>query len=231
MLNEIPFTEHSGGDAGLPAGHMPSDSPLNPTHGFSVEGLFGKDVTGNPEAHKDIIHHPGDNTYNFEKTGNLVSCEMLLRQAGIQMTEADLVHFALEHGYCTFGIDPQECGRVETGCIPDVLKEFGMPSHLEFNRTVDDLESYLKDGHGVIVEINTNWKDFLCLDRLGSCRDVVVTGIERDSAGTITGVYISDSTVPPNGQSGVFMDLKSFQEAWNGPFGYNSCTCVVTDPS
>jgi hypothetical protein len=182
-------------------------------------------VSGDPEGFKRFNHLQGDNPYGFQGTCGLVSCEDVLRQFGVEVTEADVVGHAIRHGLCVTDGDPASCGGTTVADQVQILKDYGVPAHYEVERSLADLGEFVEHGHGIIIGVNAGilWNDAAYFGDGSANHAIVVTGMAREIAtGQIAGFYINDSGVP---QSGRFVDAETMQQAWVDAGG----SCVVTD--
>lgn len=182
-------------------------------------------VSGDPEGFKRFNHLQGDNPYGFQGTCGLVSCEDVLRQFDVAVTEADVVGYAIAHGLCVTEGDPASCGGTTMADQVQILKDYGVPAHYEVARSLADLGEFVEHGHGIIVGVNAGvlWNDAAYFGDGSANHAIVVTGMAREIAtGEIAGFYINDSGVP---QSGRFVDAETLRQAWVDAGG----SCVVTD--
>ena len=153
-------------------------------------------VIGDVERCKEFNHPQGDNPYGFRGTCGLVSCEDILRQFGVDVTESDIVRFAIEHGLCEVSADPCESGGSSPYAQALILKEHGVPAHVEVLDGSERLADCVEHGHGVIVGANAGvlWNDSRAFESGQPNHAVVVTGVARDPVtGEILGFYINDS--------------------------------------
>lgn len=188
-------------------------------------------VFGDPEGMKQYNHLQGDNPYGFKGTCGLVSCQDILRQFGVEVSEGDVVHFAVDHKLCNVTDDPSNSGGTTVEDQAKILGDFNVPAQSKSGGSLEELAQNIEEGHGVIAEVNsaTLW-DQPSFFNLGlPDHAIVVTGVARDpETGEIRGFYINDSGVPPAGHSGLFIDAQKFNTAWNGCFGGPGWS-VVTD--
>jgi Peptidase_C39 like family len=187
-------------------------------------------VAGDPERCKDFNHHQGANDLGFMEDCGLVSCSDILLQFGVEVTENDVVHHAVENGEC----DVQEAEpKMDGGTTADnqakVLSDYGIPAHAQQAESVEDLAGFVEQGHGVIAEVNAGvlWNDPNSLGAGYANHAIVITGVARDpQTGAIQGFYINDSGT---GDSARFVDVETMKAAWNAPNGSTPGMCVVTD--
>lgn len=188
-------------------------------------------VLGDPERCAEFNHQQGNNDLRYQQTCGLVSCEDILRQAGVQVTENDVVHHAAERRECHVDGAPEWCGGTSEATQAQILTDYGVPSHPETGHSLEDLANALEHGHGVIAEVNCgvlwNNPNPVALGWGQANHAIVVTGVARDpQTSEIQGFFINDSGT---GQSDRFVDAETMKTAWLVPWGTGSGTSVVTD--
>lgn len=180
------------------------------------------DVKGSAEFnHKQGDHRQGDNFEQITQTCGLVSCENVLRQFGIFVTEDTLVGYTGEVGLRAGD------GTTTAVGVATVLTNYGVPSHVANPLTLETLASEIESGRGVIAGVNAGvlWDDRDSFGNGNPNHAINVSGVGRDPAtGAIIGFYINDSGT---GESGKFIDIDTFRYAFapNGGGG----EAVVTD--
>jgi hypothetical protein len=186
------------------------------------EGL----VLGDIEGRKLETHVQGANRYGFEGTCGLVSCEGILRHFGLNLTEQDVVQHALEHRECFYV--PGDATK-SGGTIPEmqaqVLRDFGIPAHVETLRSLGDLTTYLQEGRGIILGVNAGmlWNNPNAWETGQANHAVVLTGVVvSPDTGQLLGFSINDSAT---GAAGQFVDATRLYHAWGATGG----ECVITD--
>ena len=193
--------------------------------------LNGREViiSGYPEKFKEYNHHQGDNPYKCKGTCALVSCQGVLLQFGLKVSETDVVKYAIEHGLCDMrGDDPSKRGGTSLRDQARVLKGFGLPAHSEVRQTLQDLATAIEQDRGIIIEVDAGilWNDRYYSEK-SECPNhaIVVTGVARDARSKeIVGFYINDSGPNPC-HSGKFIRADIIKEAWKERGGL----CVLTD--
>jgi hypothetical protein len=152
---------------------------------------------GNPEEWGRLLDwKQGDNEFNFQGDCGLVSCENILKQAGIDIGETDIVGYAGENGLCEIYGNPEECGGTTADQQAELLTELGVPSHVENNISVESLAEAVKENHGAIIEINAGalWNDYTYYGSGEANHAISVTGVEiNGSTGAVDGFYVCDS--------------------------------------
>lgn len=181
-------------------------------------------VIGDVKSFSEYCHRQGDNPFGFQGTCGLCSCELILRQFGLEITEADVVAYARDHRLCKTRGHPRRRGGTTHIDQERILSDFGVPAHYETTRTLGDLAASIQHGQGVILHVDAGslWNDANAYDGYAN-HAVTAIGVARDlETGQIQGFYIND-TGP--GTPGRFVDIATMDEAWVKMGG----ACVVTD--
>ncbi|MGA2830583.1 MAG: hypothetical protein ABSF03_31225 [Streptosporangiaceae bacterium] len=181
-------------------------------------------VTGDVKTLSEYCHRQGDNPFGFRGTCGLCSCEGIMRQFGLEVTEADVVAYAIAHGLCYVEGDSGMRGGSTVVEQVRILSDFGVPAHHESTCSLEDLAASLEHGRGVIVALDCGvlWDDANYYDGRAN-HAVTPIGVARDpETGQIQGFYVNDTGT---GESGRFVDAATMDEAWVQLGG----TCVVTD--
>jgi hypothetical protein len=172
------------------------------------------ETIGTPENDKQFTHPQSDNTHHYEQTCGEVSCEGVLRKAGVKVSENDIVDHAVNNGQCYVCDDPAKSGGTSPEQQAQILSDYGVPAHVESSGTVDKLASQVQEGRGIILEANAGelWNDARYYGDGGYNHAITVTGMDHDKAtGKITGFYINDSGT---GQAGRLVDVGTLKKAW-----------------
>lgn len=171
-------------------------------------------VIGDVERLKDFNHLQGDNGLGFQGTCGIVSCQDILRQFGVEVSEDDLVRHAASRGLCNLEGGAGDCGGTTVFDQAQLLHDWGVSATVETNGTLESLAEAVESGRGTIAEVNAGvlWDRADAYGDGGPNHAIVVTGVARDaSTGEVVGVYINDSGVP---DSGKFIDAATFNAAW-----------------
>lgn len=184
---------------------------------------------GNPlELGKILDYDQGDNDLGFNGTCGLVSCGNVLREAGIYISENDIVHFAANNGLCDITDDPNSCGGTTADQRAEILTDAGIPSHADYNRNLEDIAKDIQDGKGVMISVNAGilWDDPSVYGTGESNHAITVTGYETDdTTGEIIGFYVCDSGRCEESDSTRFIPIDEMKEAYDVP-GHSA---VITD--
>jgi len=203
------------------AGETPEYRELSP---------LGRDivVTGNPNAYADFCHEQGQNDLGFSGDCGLCSAQDVLNQFGVDVSENDVVHHAVDNHLCD--IDPN-CPDNSGGTTADwerqTLTDYGVPAHVENNGSLDDLAQHIENGSGVIAEVNAGvlWNDPNSFEDGSANHAITVTGVARDpDSGQILGFYVNDSG---DGHAAKLIDADTMQMAWADAGGQSVVTDII----
>lgn len=181
-------------------------------------------LIGDVERCKEFNHPQGENSFGFRDTAGLVSCENILRQFGIDVTEDDVVRFAVENGLCDVNKEPNLSGGSTPFSQAMILKEHDVPAHVEVIDSAERLADCVEHGHGVIIGVNAGvlWNDANAFDNGQANISVVVTGVARDpQTGDIQGFFVND-TGRDNPKDSGFLDAAI-------KVGWEIIASVITD--
>jgi hypothetical protein len=182
-------------------------------------------VIGDVAALSEHTHLQGDNMFGFQGTCGLCSCQDVLGQFGLQVSENDMVLHATERGQCAVTDDVASSGGTSAETQAQLLSDYGIPASVENAGSLEDLAVDVEQDRGVIIEANAGvlWDDATYYGNGGANHAVTVTGVARDpSTGEIQGFYINDSG---SGAAGRFVNAETMQQAWLDAGG----TAVTTD--
>ena len=183
---------------------------------FSGDGL---DMNNNDEIGVGDIDGSGHITQTTNFTCDVVSQEMILKDFGIDVSEAQLVSDAYEHGWLTQdGTLPEDMGKL--------LNYYGVDTH--YGHGIDAMMSELVEGHKVIVGVDAGelWKTDSIFEDLfqGEQADhaIVVKDIKTDVLGEQI-VVVNDPGDPLGGGKEYLVDdfLNAFKDS--------GCTYIATD--
>lgn len=163
---------------------------------------------------------------NFDGTCGLCSCENVLRMAGVNVNEADLVKYAsttrggksilsLLTGkkLCTTGSSPSSNGGTSAADRKKVLEHFGVPSYTA-PQSVQTIADAVSNGQGVIASVYPETLYYRRRPVYGDLHAVTVTSVQKDSGGNILGFYVCDSNSDALGETGAtYYTVEEFQNA------------------
>jgi len=195
-----------------------SHDQIQPSRDFAdlFEQLGSSMFSGHGE-HGTFVGTPGTDTHDWVHqttpyTCDVVSQEMILHEYGINASEAQLTYDAASHGWLTdSGTSPQDMARL--------LELHGVPTHTNYNESIDALTSELAHGHKVIVAVNSSelWNSASpassWFNSPGADHALVVTGL--DMANPSHPKVIVNDPGDPHG-AGKPYPMDQFLEAWGG---------------
>lgn len=141
---------------------------------------------------------------NFAGTCGLCSCANVLRLAGVDLGEKEMIDFAAPGKLCDYVAgEPDASGGTRPWERREILSHFGVDSDIvsvgmsggrATSDSVQKIADYVSDGRGVIISVHAN-----TLYASGPAEDdyhaVTVTSVRKDGLGNITGFYIADSNI------------------------------------
>lgn len=131
----------------------------------------------------------------FKGTCGLCSCENVLRLAGVEVTEADVVKYASENKLCVyrrFGMAGTN-GGTSAGDRQEILRHFGLES-TQMPSSIENIALAVSEGRGVIVSVHAS-RLWYSVPFVGDFHAVTVTSVKKDAVGNILGFYIADSGI------------------------------------
>jgi len=161
-------------------------------------------VSGDPEGAAQIVDFvQGDEVEGAEGTCGLTSIANICRLSGMEVTEGEVVTYALENGLCGYNPwEPGETGGVNDEQMVEILRDYGIEADA-YDADQYDLEfvaQAIESGRGVIagVDAGTLWNDPAYTDTICGHRAanhaITLTGVARDAeTGNVAGFYICDS--------------------------------------
>jgi len=176
----------------------------SPDTTFGPWGERGDLDVGDPEGAAQFWEHQ-----STDFTCAVVSQGMILKEFGVDVSEAQLVYDATVNGWLTQGgTAPEDAG--------ELLNFYGVETHTAYGGTVEDLLDELAHGHKVIVGLDSGeiWgEDSVFEDWIrpgGADHAVVVTGLKMSDPDHPV-VVIND---PGDLQAGREYPLDQFLDAW-----------------
>jgi len=179
---------------------------------------FTKDSNGNltydspMEMDKYLYAQQGSAYTNFQGTCGLCSCANILRLAGVNYSEKDMIDYAAStssgNGWpqklCTVNpFRPESSGGTNPKSRQQILEHFGissgvfsveMENGVASDAAIENIAQYVADGRGVILSVHAG-----VLYNGRAVRDdyhaVTVTSVTRNKYGDVSGFYICDSNV------------------------------------
>jgi hypothetical protein len=226
-----PLVPPAADAAPRPGGDIPKSLPVD-REVVMVEGRAAV-VIGGPGKEVEGRKAQGDNPYEVRGDCGLVSSRDVLIQFGINVSEADVVKFAVENGICAYDVKmaPEQRGGTGTQAIVEVLHHYGVEAHGEYGGGLEQLALNIAAGRGVIIGIESAviWPEG---ERPGfrptgkADHAITVTGVQLDQAtGKPLGFYINDSGA---GQFNRFVSAEMMERAWVNSGGGSVVTNAVS---
>lgn len=170
-----------------------------------VPGMEKAIVCGDPYALAEKLDYQQglDNPYWAIGTCGLTSIANICVIGGKDITEPQVVEYAMENGFCETAGDGRLGGGTTMKNMLDILSHYGFESHCEFKDTADyeRLADAIEGGHGVILGLNSGvlqdrqWKIYNDDGELKATHAVSMTATVRDpQTGELTGFYMCDSS-------------------------------------
>ncbi len=144
------------------------------------------------ETGQRLNYDQGNAVHGFRGDCGVVSCENVARLAGKQVTEADVLTVAANHGLCDIVVgDSDSSGGLTVEGVRDLLGCIGIDAHIDSNTSKENIAAAVESGKGVIlpVDVATFWDGSSC----SGGHAVTVTSVERNSRGDVTAFYFCDS--------------------------------------
>lgn len=189
-------------------------------------GYTEKLVGGNPfEVGKKLDAVQGDNRYDIQGDGGLVSVCNLLRMAGMDVNENQIIRQAMKKNLCD-GEDGSTTGLSRM----KLLESYGISSTLYDAQSpfgsVDNIAKYVEAGHGVLISVNSGYAwdkaEYVMNGTSNHC--LVVTGTVREPiTGLLEGLIVCDSGL---GQSTRYM---SWQQVFDSFAKVPNASMLVTN--
>lgn len=143
----------------------------------------------------------GEGVEGFEGTCGLVSCENVLRMAGVNITEAEIVEYARTHRanmftnrhLCTTNSESDRNGGTSWQDRQIILRHYGIETDHR-NVNAEQLAECVESGRGVIASIDANVLWYGQSYASPARHAITVTSVARDAhTNEIYGFYICDS--------------------------------------
>lgn len=188
----------------------PRDLPVT-QFGYREDGE-GNLVYDTPEEMDVYLYKTqGKGRVLFKGTCGLCSCANIMRLAGVNATEREMIDYASKTPapnakgmLCGAGyVNPANNGGTNAWDRKEILSHFGVESSvirvetdntgMPTDKNIEYIASYVEAGRGVILSVHS---DMLWYDKPYGKKDyhaVTVTSVKRDKEGGILGFYICDS--------------------------------------
>ena len=201
-----------------PTRKTPRDLPVS-QYGFTKDAS-GMETYDSPlEVDQYLYAEQGSAYDNFKGTCGLCSCANVLRLAGVNYGEKEMIDYAAKQqgGFfatrlCTVNpFNPSASGGTTPKQRQQILDNFGVSSSIFDVKTdadgktcidtINDLAKWVSEGRGVIIDVDAGLF-YNSPQNYGKGHAVTLTSVEKNKYGDITAFYILDSnqgTVKCNG--------------------------------
>ncbi len=171
--------------------NRPRDLPVTQQI-MTVNSNGGKTYNTPSVTGKSLDYRQGK-VAGYKGTCGLCSCENILRLAGADVSEQDIVEFALKNGFCTDKSCEEENGGTSYLDRKKILDAFGVASFL-LPQELPAIEEAVISGRGVIISVDAGclWDDARYINGLHA---VIVTSVDYDKEGRVENFHICDSGV------------------------------------
>lgn len=203
------------------SGNSEGEDPFKPTrttprdltvsqYGFTTNAS-GMEVYDSPlEVDKYLYSKQGSAYKNFKGTCGLCSCANVLRLAGVDYGEKEMIEYAADPQGGLFS--PKLCtvnpfsASASGGTTPkqrqQILDHFGVSSSIwsiktdadgrTSMETINDIANWVSEGRGVIVDVDAGIF-YNSPPNYGNGHAVTITSVEKNKYGDVTAFYILDS--------------------------------------
>ena len=170
------------------------------------EASDGSLVYDSPEeTYESLIQEQGLAYPNeFLGTCALCSCANILRLAGAEVSEQDVIDYAAAAGICETGYkDPYLNGGANVCDMQKILKHFGLESEIielvwkdnciDYDATIKMIADYVDHGRGVILVVNAHTFWYNWANDGNTPHAVTAISVKRDTEGNIFKFFICDT--------------------------------------
>ena len=176
-----------------------------------------------------------DNPYGAFGTCGLTSIANLCYIGGKEVSEPEVVEYAMENGLCE-EVEPGVWGGGTS--ISDqikILDHYGFSAHCEFPDVAsgERLAEAVEGGHGVLLGVNSgilqdrDWKVYDKDGNIGCTHTVCLTGTVRSAeTGDLVGFYLCDSSAQTPDGGRTFVPMDKFDQCYEEVQG---AYAVITD--
>ena len=165
-----------------------------------------------------------DNPYGAFGTCGLTSISNICTIAGMEVSEPDVVEYAMENNLCEQGSSSAFGGGGTTIKNQiEILEHYGIEAHCEFAETATPqrLAEAIEGGHGVILGLNSGilqnreWKIYNDNGEIAASHAVCLTGTVRSAeTGELIGFYMCDSSGQTPDAGRTFVTLEKLEECY-----------------
>lgn len=194
-----------------------------------IKGIGEALVYGDPYGiARKLDGHQGNNIYGCKNNDGLIAVVNVLRMAGINCSENEIVKCAIDNKWCRNSINESlgKPGENFPWERAKLLNHYGISSEALYRKLsdpdqpsaeLDSIAEYVESGRGVIMEVYSGLLDVIFygetpdLQRMelpGADRCVTVTGTARNpETGALEGLFICDSARGGFGNKAIFIPI------------------------
>jgi len=192
-----------------PTRHTPRNLPAT-EFGFTTDSSGNQTYDSPLEMDKYLYSSQGTASVYFQGTCGLCSCANVLRLAGVNHSEKEIIDYAANtpdgngqfQKLCiVYSLNPNARGGTNAKNRKAILEHFGISSEIiqikmengiASDDTIKEISNYVMDGKGVILSVHAN---MLYYGKRFSddYHAVTVTSVVKNKYGDISGFYICDS--------------------------------------
>lgn len=206
---------------------------------YDVEGVEAAIVSGDPYGAATYLDSvQGDEVEGALGTCGLTSVSNICKLDGLNVSEGDVVTYALENGLCRYDPwSPADTGGTTEEQVVEILEHYGIDAHWHDAADCSDeqIAQMIEGGHGVMVGLDagTLWGEAQYTDtvygQVVANHFITVTGVARDAdTGEVAGYYICDSGRGLESDSCRYISVDMFHEACTD--AYTGSVVVTDDP-
>ena len=227
-----------GNDSLRPTRKTPRDLPST-RYCFSKTSS-GMEIYDSPlEVDKYLYSKQGSAYDNFKGTCGLCSCANILRLAGVDIGEKEIIDYVanMQGGFfsaklCTVDpFNPAASGGTTPKQRQQILEYFGISSSIWNVKTdkngktsidtINDIGKWISEGRGVIVDVDAGLF-YNSPKNYGKGHAVTITSVEKNKYGDVTAFYILDSN-----QGTVKYNVWEMQEMLRSFVGINVTSQII----
>lgn len=202
-----------------------------------VPGMDRAMVCGDPYTLGEILDYQQgfDNVYGAFGTCGLTSISNICKMGGLDITEPEVVEYAMENDLCIKDDPKFGGGGTFIGNDLEILSHYGFDAHCEFSDVANNerLADAIEGGHGVILGLNSgllqerDWKIHDSEGKIVANHAVTLTGTVRSpDSGELVGFYLCDSSSQRSDGAAIYVPVEKMDECYaNVEGGF----AVITD--
>ena len=164
-----------------------------------------------------------DNPYGAFGTCGPTSIANLCTMAGMEITEPEVVDYAIQNGFSEPPRPGEMGGATTIGGELRILEHYGMSAHCELNTQADceRIAQLIESGRGVICGLNSgilqerDWKIYNQMGEIQANHAVCMTGTVRNpDTGELSGFYLCDSSSQRPDGAMIYVPLEKMRQCY-----------------